>query len=571
MSHNTGPQSHILRSVPQPNVSIFRDRFPPPLSQIEQFSSPIASPHRSKPVSRAKATQISDISSFSHVGEGDKSVKSHSSDKGSREPPVDNTQFPANEENNENNTGNIGDDDLSQNNDESPISYRAETPVVISRPVNTASEDARPTAPEVSLIPIRRSMSLKLDSPDEPKQWRSSLAAKDAIITSLETRIQILQKEREVREQSFQTSIREHVLSKSALEEQVLSLTSALKQLSGSLPDTVNLVQQEQRMSLEPLEPTDLVRRADDEALIAQLNAEVSKLQDQLLHAQRAKANSDAMVEQVRDVARRAEATKMDLVRQSRIDREVALNAPKIAEELHMTALAEAQMTIDRQKVQIAILEEQHQLTGDIIRKKAAKFDGLQKRYQKLTIDHDELVDRLYNADDARAESASQLAHIRNVVAKISEALGNRESFAQVPGILSEILSQHLEPGADTGTMGSSEEEEEGEEGDDQDMEGVSTTTGLSLGTDIMGVNFDEDPREQNRPTLFIQELIGNVEPGIELSFPDAVESPEPVLVERSDDQVFPCLWHPSDDVCKAYHSTKEDLLGHIFRDHLNF
>ncbi|KAG8808254.1 hypothetical protein FRC17_004031, partial [Serendipita sp. 399] len=559
-TRKAAPSFKPFTAFARPSVSIFRDNFPPPLSQIEQFSSPSDTP---KPPFRKVTSQESDISSFFNAGEEAKNLKRPSPTKGRSDlsveklhPLIDGVK--------------IGDPDAEgspQRDGDNPDSELPEPLDQDSAALNT-TEERRTTPPDLTLALTRRSGSLISDSPDEAKQWKLSIATKDAIIASLEASIQILQRERESREQSFQASIREHVLSKKALEDQVLNLTSALKQFGGMNPET-SLIPREPAPPIAP-PPIEPVRSAIDEALIDKLREENSELQEQLLRAKAAKASSDAMVEQVREVALRAEAAKLDLVRQSRIDKEVARNAPVIADELYKSSLEEAKRTIDQQQVQIDLLEAQNRLTGDVVRQKAAKYDSLQKKYQKIFKERDELIDKLYTAEDARDEATSQLGHIRDVVTKISEALADRESFAQVPEILAEIISQQVEHASGVTTASS--------EAEDQDMEGLSYTTGLSLGTDMMGVNFGGDPTAQDEPAfesalepaLYVQELLGTIEPGIELSFPDAVESPKSALVEQSEDQVFPCLWHPSDDICKVYRFTKEDLLKHIFEDHLD-
>lgn len=390
------------------------------------------------------------------------------------------------------------------------------------------------------------------------------LMARDSTIRTLETRLEMMKHDVGLRQRRLEEEVEEHARSKSILEAQITSLTTALKQFASLSPDGIEAILRPKPAvatvaPLPPLRttPPPYVRSAEDEAIIAQLREENANLQDQnaKLHAE--KTASDAMVEQVRDVARRAEAAKSDLARQTRKFEIIAANAPKNAEELYRSQIREAEEKVQNYKAQIALLTAQNLLTGDNIRKKAAKYDVLARKYQNLLETHEKMFEELNDAEEARDTAILLLHRIRDTLAEVHHVSPENATLAQLMPLVGGI----------DGTMGNVEEMQEELQGEqDQDDEDEdeerevaaehSPMSGMEGRQTVRQEYDDQIPRaEDGGPAIVVEEVM------------DINQRLYESQSQRSDENVFVCLWYPADVSCPEFHSSREVSIGTaIFR-----
>ncbi|CAG8673879.1 5326_t:CDS:2, partial [Acaulospora colombiana] len=376
----------VLRPIPHMTPTAFKARLEGPLSQIEEFTSPSPSPQPFKKQLEAASNRIKPLTT--------------SASRGVQQRPT--------------------------------VNYESRSTNDVLSPTASVRLNSEPSpAIEVS----RQEHTMKI-------------AAKDATIAALEARISLLQEERERLEKRLQDDVSEHALAKHAFEEEIFGLTTALKQFGSLEPARVEAILSRDKVSsvLDTLQtdagtditmaPPPYVRSEEDEALITRLRAENAELQDMVVRIKAEKASSDAMVEQVREVALRAEAARTDMSRQLRIFKEVAQNAPKIAEEMFSSALAAAQAEVEQYKSQVLILEAQNLLTGDEIRKKAAKSDILAKKYQRSQKKQEALFEELTILEQERDRANTLAQELTLIISDIGNNTANESTFERIRNIL---------------------------------------------------------------------------------------------------------------------------------------
>ncbi|CAG8638933.1 5455_t:CDS:2, partial [Acaulospora colombiana] len=434
----------VLRPIPQMTPTAFKARLEGPLSQIEEFTSPSPSPKPSRKQLEAASNRVKPLTT--------------SASRGVQQRPT--------------------------------VNYESRSTNDALSPRGSVLLNSEPLpATEVS----RQEHIMKV-------------AAKDATIAALEARVSLLQEERERLEKRLQDDVTEHALAKHAFEEQISGLTTALKQFGSLEPAGVEAILSQDKVSsvLDTLQtdagtditmaPPPYVRSEEDEALITRLRAENAELQDVVVRIKAEKASSDAMVEQVREVALRAEAARTDMSRQLRIFKEVAQNAPKIAEEMFSSALAAAQGEVEQYKSQVLILEAQNLLTGDEIRKKAAKSDILAKKYQRSQKKQEALFEELAILEQERDRANTLAQELTLIISDIGNNTANESTFERIGNILRgddeveavdiEIPDAIGEDQTEETTTSESEDTDEGpivEEADEEDEEKKSAKGDMNL------------------------------------------------------------------------------------------
>lgn len=389
----------------------------------------------------------------------------------------------------------------------------------------------------------------------------------DATIRSLETRLTMTKEDIERRQKRLEEEVEAHARTKSTLEAQITSLTAALKQFASLSPDGIegilhpnpSIVTTTEPLPGGPAIPPPYMRSAEDEALITQLREEAAKLQDQNAKLHADKTASDAMMEQVRDVARRAEAAKSDLARQVRKLEMVATNAPKNAEALYRSQITAAEEKIEGYEAQVALMIAQNNLTGDNIRKKAAKYDVLGRKYQNLTEAHEKTFEELCHAEDARDTAILLLHRIRDTLSEVNQSSPDDATLAKLKplvGGLDEAMSGLQK-------MQEEDEEEDDDEEEDGDELALDHSSVLAM-SDILPTMEDDDvPRaEEGGPAIVVEEVMD-----INQQF-FGTQSDIPMQSQRSDENVFVCLWHPTEGSCPEYHSTR-DVSRFLFYQHV--
>jgi hypothetical protein len=382
--------------------------------------------------------------------------------------------------------------------------------------------------------------------------------ARESTIRTLETRIEMMRHDVGLRQRRLEEEVEEHARSKSILEEQITSLTTALKQFASLSPDGIEAILRPKPAvaTVAPLRatPPPYVRSAEDEAIIANLREENANLQDQTAKLHAEKTASDAMVEQVRDVARRAEAAKSDLARQTRKFEIIAANAPKNAEELYRSQIREAEEKVKTYKAQITILTTQNLLTGDDIRKKAAKYDVLGRKYRNLLETHEKMLEELNDAEEARDTAILLLHRIRDTLAELHHASPEDQTLAKLMPLVGGI----------DGTVGNVEEMREEQDEDkehayDEHEEHEAVAEHSSMVTEHSSVSDMEG--QQNAEQEYDKGIPRVEDGGPAIVVEEAMDINQPIYEsqsQRSDENVFVCLWHPANVACPEFHSSRE-------------
>lgn len=433
---------------------------------------------------------------------------------------------------------------------------------------------ASPISPKSS---TRRSISLSKQQNDDAEL---KLAAKDAMIDALETRIKMMQEDRERIEQRLEDQTRDFSFTKRNLEQQVASLTTALKQFGSIVgPAGVDAIL---KSGTSPAPPPPAaapstsvdsimqnpatnahVRSEDDEQLISKLREENATLQDTVLQLRAEKHSSEAMLNQVRDIALRAEATKTDLNRQVRVLTEIAKNAPKIAEEMYQSQLTAAEEEVDKLKTQIEILLEQNRRSGDEIRKKASKSDTFSLKYRKLREKYNRVFEELNEVHDERDTAQAEIEVLKAMIERIGGEAPSREDIQKL------IFMGHIHDGSESGAsslpMFFKDDEHDGAEDSTGDNDG-SSEEGESVAP------------ENNDPVLAVEEVMSGVESvfdppnlvmdddlvvdGRQILVANSTQSttnsnPNPSGTQTSDVLVWLCCWHTTEDSCTDHFTSK--------------
>lgn len=396
------------------------------------------------------------------------------------------------------------------------------------------------------------------------------LVAKDAMIVALEARITMMQEDRDRMEQRLETNTRDHALTKRNMEQQITSLTTALKQFSSVIdPASVDAILKQDVGSTSAADvpmvqnptPQTYVRSADDDQLIRGLREENAKLQDTVVQLRAERTSSDAMLEQVRDVARRAEAAKFDLNRQVRTLTETAKNAPKIAEEMYQSQLTAAEEETEKLKTQLEILLEQNRRTGDIIRKKAAKSDAFSSKYRSLTEKYERLFLELSEVEEERDGVMAELEVAKAMIERLGGTAPTRDELQH---LIFGMKNEGSESSASSLPMFFRDDARNGHEAaTDDNEESVSGSASA--------------PPENAGPTLVIEGAVSSVEPVFDppnlvmeeelvvdeetqLQADDtaASENLKDNVPENSEEFVWLCFWHPTEDACTERFTSKE-------------
>lgn len=569
-----------LRPVPPLSPSFFHDSLGPPPSQIEDFpDSDSAIPRRSYPhqssskipEKRMTGSFVSRMNQIKASREAFPVAKSDGIPESDVEPKI---KAPA--------PGMDQEDPIQESCDVDAlerVSVERDLEGTESNPPNDTSNPSHPTMEETKESPatgrtIENSERVTIE--DVERKWRLKLTAKDATIESLETSIKLMQDERAVYEKRFSATIQEHVLAQRALEQQVASLTTALKQFGTMSPEGVDaIIQQTLAASQEtstdvgvegmvPTHPMSHVRSEEDEALIAQLQADNTRLKDSLVESQRAKASTDAMVEQMRDVARRAEAAKMELARQSRIDKEVARNAPTHFKDLYQSQLDEAKREIAELRAQVGILEAQSKLTGDVVRNRAARAEDFARKYNELVKKRDELLEDIYIAENERDDALFKLHDMQEKLKQTTLALSNPADLHKLPEILQDIVSQSVS------SVRMDDYITDSTDGDEDRRSNTGTTASFARLRPVTGDDGSAMSEEDHGRyfAMALEEAEASQSKSID---PRELALPSQRLEGSLEAEIFvyACLWQ-SDSSCRRHYQSREALLDHIFRDHLN-
>jgi hypothetical protein len=372
-----------------------------------------------------------------------------------------------------------------------------------------------------------------------------------------------MQEERDRMEQRLQANVTEYTLAKHAFEEQIASLTTALKQFGSIDSAGVEAIlsqssaagaRQTQTGTDITMAPPPYVRSEEDEALISRLRAENAELQDMVVRTRAEKASSDAMVEQVREVALRAEAAKTDISRQLRIFKETAQNAPKIAEEMFSSALAATQQEAERYKLEVTLLQAQNMLTGDDVRKRASKSDILAKKYQRLQRDQKDLLLEVSILEQERDRANALAQELTMIVSDIGNNTANESTLERIRNILQ---GEDQVETVDIEIQDGEEEEEETEETTTSD----SDADGHTDGGPIVEEATDDDEREKSIHgdiTLTVEEVR---DPSQARSISPIMQGTPSIRVETSEDLVYLCHWTVNEHDCQYYFSSKEASL----------
>lgn len=358
----------------------------------------------------------------------------------------------------------------------------------------------------------------------------------------------MLEEDLQRRQKRLDTEIEEHEVTKDRLKEQVSSLTTALKQFASlSVEGIDSILKPKERTPVTDLAPAITApvvppysRSTEDDELISRLRQENAMLQDQVsaLHAAQSRAND--LVEQARDLARKAEVTKMELTHQVRRYKDLAENAPKNAEELYSAQLTAARDEIQSYKAQLDILTTQNTLTDDNVRKKAAKYDVLARKYQNLKAQSDKMFEEFAQMEDTKDSAIMILQGMRDILMEVNASCPDDPTLAKLRPLVGG-LDQSREQQEEE-IFGEEDEEETSEQSDDSDVEVHQPVE-----------DYDEFPRaEEGGPTIVVEEMIDISRPSLQ---PSSVETSQS---RDSDAPAFACLWHTGQHCCQENRSSRE-------------
>lgn len=525
---SSGPN---LGPIPQISPTVFRERMEAPLSQIEQFSTPETS-------ARDVRDMLSDASE-------------------SKEAHPDSTMR------------NAYDLIVSPSRVHQLKPQRRESAWSSPRASSTTSSGHRKIS----------EASRNLSREKRIKDLKAVVAKKDTVIESqqamlasingdrsqlqkkLETEIHDHALSKRGLEAKLESEVRDHALSKQRLEAQITALTESINRFNASSPAPESIQPPAPPAMDAVMAPPPVAQRsAEDDALITHLREEVAKLQDANSRQSAEIAHSNAMTEQARDVARRAEVARMELARKEKTAREIAQNAPKIVNELFTSRITKLEAEIEKYKTQNQLLLDQSRLTGDPIRKKAARYDGLLLKHNELSAKHEEMYEDLLLAEN---EKEIAVGFMRKVHAILQAQQGTTDT-AVLLRMLEELNEETQED--QSSEDGEDNNDEMGGVEDEGDGDSLMVTEPDQAGPQPIVEERAQSyhpPDFRDAPTIFIEEIE-------EQPLAEAFTTPRSTQSEISDGLVYPCLWHQMDDEnCQEYRSTKQSLRDHIFNDHL--